>query len=236
MALISFFPNSLITFTLCNDPCFVYDLALLCDRGVEPERWTSYRFKFAVLYLESLTERYELACEGSADGSDYDTYRLIRVSEPVLLDNKTLEKAHCCIRVALLLARLLYHSSARSTVPSYIPILTGAISDGLKMAQRCDFVYPLLPSQANRSSTSCTAYVAYSGFRVHTRSVLCPLCPRSSPWRRWSHSNHVLLVLLRGEVGALPKPMARYKSTVSCSHGGEQSVMQRDCCQLNSFS
>lgn len=73
---------------------FVYELALVCDRGAEPEKWTSYKLKHAVLYLETLTERYELSCEERPPGCSaaYDTYRWAKVLKPYETDRAALEK------------------------------------------------------------------------------------------------------------------------------------------------
>lgn len=69
-------------------------MSLLCDRGADPEEWTSYNFKFAVLYLETVSERYlspslwqptvlrfELSCEAEHGLSPFDLYRWGRVKE-----------------------------------------------------------------------------------------------------------------------------------------------------------
>lgn len=76
---------------------FVYELALVCDRGAEPEKWTSYKLKHAVLYLETLTERYELSCEERPAGSTgtFDTYRWAKVLKPYETDRAALEKVTC---------------------------------------------------------------------------------------------------------------------------------------------
>eukprot|EP01121_Diplochlamys_sp_Union-15-3_P019839 TRINITY_DN7570_c0_g2_i1.p1 TRINITY_DN7570_c0_g2~~TRINITY_DN7570_c0_g2_i1.p1 ORF type:complete len:280 (+),score=31.75 TRINITY_DN7570_c0_g2_i1:83-922(+) len=47
-----------IQFNLSNEPCFKYNLNLMCDRGNDPSSWTSSRFRTSVLYLESKTSRF----------------------------------------------------------------------------------------------------------------------------------------------------------------------------------
>eukprot|EP01128_Nolandella_sp_AFSM9_P006991 TRINITY_DN3719_c0_g1_i1.p1 TRINITY_DN3719_c0_g1~~TRINITY_DN3719_c0_g1_i1.p1 ORF type:complete len:367 (+),score=54.28 TRINITY_DN3719_c0_g1_i1:27-1103(+) len=92
----SLFPNTVLMYNLSNEPCFGYDQSLLCDRGSEPEKWTSYKLKQVVLYIESLTERYELARESrlpSREGSSkFDLYRWVKVKRPYHLDRLALEK------------------------------------------------------------------------------------------------------------------------------------------------
>jgi hypothetical protein len=93
----SLFPSTVLVYNLSNEPAFVYELALICDRGAEPEKWTSYKLKHAVLYFESLTERYELSCEeknsnNNNGANSFDTYRWARVLKPYDTDRAALEK------------------------------------------------------------------------------------------------------------------------------------------------
>jgi len=79
------FPEStIVQYNLANEPCFKYNLSLLCDRGVEQSDWTSYRLRSSVLYLETRNIRYELSKEGSTviEGMKYDTYRWVQVLDP----------------------------------------------------------------------------------------------------------------------------------------------------------
>src|SRR5690349_17387695 len=62
-------PNTTMKFNLSNEvryhvysipllnSSFQYDLALICDRGTHKEKWTSYKLKSFVLFLETATER-----------------------------------------------------------------------------------------------------------------------------------------------------------------------------------
>lgn len=50
-----------IQYSLCNEPWYKYSVPALADRGLKPSQWTSSRLRTEVLYLETPTERYELA-------------------------------------------------------------------------------------------------------------------------------------------------------------------------------
>lgn len=64
---------------------FRYNLKLICDRGVDPRQWTSYRLKFSVLMLETDMVRYELSTCGTLKEGDkeYDAYRWAKVKNPM---------------------------------------------------------------------------------------------------------------------------------------------------------
>lgn len=80
-------PNTTMKFNLSNDLSLQYDLTLLCDRGTEREKWTSYKLKSFILFLETATDRYELCKDGVKKKNDktYDTYRWSQVKQPLFL-------------------------------------------------------------------------------------------------------------------------------------------------------
>lgn len=83
--LLDILPDTILQSNLSNEPCFKYDISLVCDRGLDSTQWTSYKLKKAVLYVETATARYELSRMGTykaADGNEYDTYRWALVLNP----------------------------------------------------------------------------------------------------------------------------------------------------------
>lgn len=58
---------------------FKYHINLVCDRGVEPKQWTSFKLHKSVLYLEDYAHRYELA---RTDLAGPARYRWARVLQP----------------------------------------------------------------------------------------------------------------------------------------------------------
>lgn len=83
----------LVVFSLSSEPWLKYSLALVADQGTDKERWTSTRLRREALYLESTTERLELAVAPSVDGQPYDQYTLSLVKEPHEMDARAVEAA-----------------------------------------------------------------------------------------------------------------------------------------------
>lgn len=50
-----------VVFNLVNEPWPKYNAMAVADRGLKPHEWTSARLRSSVLYLESHSERFELA-------------------------------------------------------------------------------------------------------------------------------------------------------------------------------
>lgn len=82
----------LVVFSLSNEPWLKYSLALVADQGTDRERWTSTRLRREGLYIESATNRYELAL-APANGSRYDKYTLSEVLAPHDMDARAVEAA-----------------------------------------------------------------------------------------------------------------------------------------------
>jgi hypothetical protein len=61
-------PDTIFQYSLSNEPCFKYHINLVCDRGVEPKQWTSFKLHKSVLYLEDYAHRYELSRTMDAAG------------------------------------------------------------------------------------------------------------------------------------------------------------------------
>jgi hypothetical protein len=53
-----------ILYSLSNEPWLKYSLAAVADRGLQRSAWTSARLRRDVLFLESKTQRFQLAWEG----------------------------------------------------------------------------------------------------------------------------------------------------------------------------
>ena len=85
-------PACLVVFSLSSEPWLKYSLSLLADQGTDKERWTSTRLRREALYLESHTQRFELAKAKSADGP-YDKYTLSEVSAPHSMDAPAVQAA-----------------------------------------------------------------------------------------------------------------------------------------------
>lgn len=81
-----FVPNVSIVFDLCNEPCLKYSLNLVADKGFEENEFFSYRLKNEVVYVETLTDRYELSFDEKRM-----KYKWCHVQEP-LMDQATLLK------------------------------------------------------------------------------------------------------------------------------------------------
>lgn len=83
-----FAPDLTIVYNSSNEACLMYCLALIGDRGMPSEAWTSSRLRNEVLYLEAKDNtRFELYCSQQAsiqDGKHFDTYTFSRVKQEVL--------------------------------------------------------------------------------------------------------------------------------------------------------
>ena len=82
----------LVVFSLANEPWLKYSLALVADQGTDKDRWTSTRLRREAVYLESATQRFELAVQPS-DGMAYDKYTLSEVRTPHEMDARAVEAA-----------------------------------------------------------------------------------------------------------------------------------------------
>ena len=82
----------LVVFSLSSEPWFKYSLALVADQGTDKDRWTSTRLRREAVYLESATQRFELAVQPS-DGMAYDKYTLSEVRTPHEMDARAVEAA-----------------------------------------------------------------------------------------------------------------------------------------------
>eukprot|EP00899_Mesostigma_viride_P006932 jgi/Mesvir1/1623/Mv05062-RA.4 len=58
-----YIPEVTAQYNLCNEPWLKYSTAVIADRGLKPEQWTSFRVTQEVLYVETRSTRYELSCE-----------------------------------------------------------------------------------------------------------------------------------------------------------------------------
>ena len=82
----------LVVFSLSSEPWLKYSLALVADQGTDKDRWTSTRLRREAVYLESATQRFELAVQPS-DGMAYDKYTLSEVRTPHEMDARAVEAA-----------------------------------------------------------------------------------------------------------------------------------------------
>lgn len=77
-----------VIYNLVNEPWPKYTLMAVADRGLKPHEWTSARLQTAVLYMESATQRYELARKGNVNG--VELYQFSRCKK--LLTEAMMEK------------------------------------------------------------------------------------------------------------------------------------------------
>ncbi|KNC70831.1 hypothetical protein SARC_16639, partial [Sphaeroforma arctica JP610] len=59
--------NCSIVFNLSNDPVLKYTTALVEDRGVSVQAFTSTRLQKETLYVETLTRRFQISCSQKED-------------------------------------------------------------------------------------------------------------------------------------------------------------------------
>lgn len=83
----------LVVFSLASEPWLKYSLALVADQGTDRERWTATRLRREALYLESESDRFELAIAPAAEGAAYDRYTLSQVRVPHEMDARAVEAA-----------------------------------------------------------------------------------------------------------------------------------------------
>lgn len=72
------------TFNLSNELCFCYSLSLFLDNDLNSSSWFSQRLKSEVVYLETYSERYELALN-----ANMQSFNFCRVKNPEKLDYQT---------------------------------------------------------------------------------------------------------------------------------------------------
>jgi len=94
-----YIPEQAMVFNLSLEPCFEYSLAALGDQGMDPSDWASFRLKDHILYLETDSERYEIAREAdnpldteeSSLFKEFETFRISKVIDPLSKDNEWVE-------------------------------------------------------------------------------------------------------------------------------------------------
>lgn len=57
-------------YNLVNEPWLKYSMAAIADQGLRSRDWTSARLRGATLYLETATERFELAYSPPGDDEE----------------------------------------------------------------------------------------------------------------------------------------------------------------------
>lgn len=101
-------PEQAIIFNMCNEPATKYSLLSIADKSSDPEGnlsiifrfnisidFTSHLLKTKVLYLETQDSRYELTKTETAEDDlfkIYDTYKLSKIINPLLIDNEFMSK------------------------------------------------------------------------------------------------------------------------------------------------
>jgi len=88
-------PEQAIIFNMCNEPATKYSLLSIADKSSDPEDFTSHLLKTKVLYLESQDSRFELTKTETAEDDlfkIYDTYKLSKIINPLLIDNEFMSK------------------------------------------------------------------------------------------------------------------------------------------------
>jgi len=89
-------PEQAIIFNMCNEPATKYSLLSIADKSSDPEDFTSHLLKTKVLYLETQDSRYELTKTETAEDDlfkIYDTYKLSKIINPLLIDNEFMSKS-----------------------------------------------------------------------------------------------------------------------------------------------
>ena len=70
-----------IQYNLCNEPWLKYSIASVCDQGFKRADWTSARLRSNTLYLETHTQRFELAYDGPVFDEEAENYDEVNAPE-----------------------------------------------------------------------------------------------------------------------------------------------------------
>jgi hypothetical protein len=88
-----------MVFNSSNEMWLHYALPAICDKGRDIKEYTSWRLKDKVLYLETDSNRYEIARNISDHTNDdylfeeYETFRISQVNDPSSKDNEFMQNA-----------------------------------------------------------------------------------------------------------------------------------------------
>lgn len=106
-----------MVFNISYEMWYAYSLSSICDKGKEFKDYTSWKLKDKVLYIETYTNRYEIARNVLDHTNDdylfeeYETFKLSEVRNPQAKDNDyMIENAVPLKDVEVIFARLDWHS------------------------------------------------------------------------------------------------------------------------------